>query len=91
MGKDAELPMSGGVSAEDRRLLEVIARTHGHGPRRPIALLDIAWAETGSEEAGRCALQRLLLFGFVELAPGRTTRDMLGRLTDEGALALAKP
>ena len=82
--------MSGGVSPEDRHLLEVIARTHGHGPRRPIALLDIAWAETGSEEAGRHALQRLLLFGFVALARGRTTKEMLGGLTDEGALVLAK-
>lgn len=85
----AQLQMSG-VSAEDRHLLEVIARTHGHGPRRPIALLDIAWAETGSEPAGRSALQRLVLFGFVSLVPGRTTKEMLGSLTNKGAEAVAQ-
>ena len=78
------------LSAEDRRLLEVIARVHGHGPRRPIALLDIAWAETCSEAAGRSALQRLMLLGCVELEAGRQTRELLGKLTDRGAALLAK-
>lgn len=76
------------LSPDDRRLLESIARVHGHGPRRPIALLDIAWAETGAEEAGRSALQRLVLLGYVQLLPGRQTRDLLGKMTDEGAEVL---
>jgi hypothetical protein len=78
------------LTPEDRHLLEVFARVHGHGPRRPIALLDIAWSETGSEGAGRSALQRLVLFGFVELSPGRSTKELLGKLTDKGAELLAK-
>ena len=78
------------LSAEDRRLLELIARVHGHGPRRPVALLDIAWAEFGSEAAARSALQRLVLLGLIQLEPGRQTRDLLGRLTDKGAELLAK-
>lgn len=82
--KEAELRMRESVSAEDRRLLEVIGRAHGHGPRRPLALLDIAWAETGSEDAGREALQRLENFGLIKLTAG-TTRDVFGSLTDKGA------
>jgi hypothetical protein len=78
--------MSDGVSAEDRRLLEVIARAHGHGPPRPLALLDIAWAETGSQDAGRHAIQRLLLLGLLELqARCDTTNDCLGWLSEKGA------
>jgi hypothetical protein len=78
--------MSNGVSAEDRRLLEVIAQAHGHGPRRSLALLDIAWAETGSQDAGRHAIQRLLLLGLLELRAGcDTTNDCLGCLSDKGA------
>ena len=88
--EETERRMGDKISNEDRRLLEVIARAHGHGPRRPLALLDIAWAETGSEEKGRSALQRLVLFGLVELMPGRTTKDLLGRLTDEGAELVAR-
>jgi len=78
--------MREGVSAEDRRLLEVIARAHGHGPRRPLALLDIAWAETGSQDGGREAIQRLLLLGLIELQAGcDTTNDCLGWLSERGA------
>ena len=87
--KGTERRMGDKFSADDRRLLEVIARVHGHGPRRPIALLDIAWAETGSEEQGRSALQRLVLLGYVQLEPGRATREFLGKLTDKGAAVLA--
>lgn len=78
--------MSDGVSAEDRRLLEVIARAHGHGPRRSLALLDIAWAETGSQDEGRHAIQRLLLLGLLELqADCDATNDCLGWLSEKGA------
>jgi hypothetical protein len=77
------------VIAEDRRLLEVVARAHGHGPRRSLALLDIAWAETGSQEEGREAIQRLLLLGLIELRAGcDNTNDCLGWLSDAGALLI---
>ena len=79
--------MRDAVSAEDRRLLEVIGRAHGHGPRRAVALMDIAWAQTGSEEAGREALQRLVLLGLIQLTAG-TTRDAFGSLTEKGAQLL---
>jgi hypothetical protein len=79
------------LAAEDRHLLEVIARAHGHGPRRLLALLDIAWAETGSEGAGRSALQRLMLLGLVDLGPDRPTKELLGKMTDKGADLLATP
>jgi hypothetical protein len=54
-------------------------------------LLDIAWAEVGSEGAGRSALQRLILLGLVQLEPGRPTRELLGRLTEQGAELIARP
>jgi hypothetical protein len=74
------------LGAVDRRLLLAIARQHGHGPRRPLALLDIAWAEAGSEAEGREALQRLLIAGLVELSEGcRTTSECIGWLSDAGA------
>jgi hypothetical protein len=76
--------MKDAISAEDLHLLEVIARQHGHGPRRALALLDIAWAETGSEEDGREAIQRLLLLGLLELQAGRSN-DYLGCLSEKGA------
>lgn len=83
--KEAELLMRDSVSVEDRRLLEVIARAHGHGPRRVVALLDIAWAEIGSQDDARSALQRLLLLGLIEFGPGRQTKELFGRMTDKGA------
>jgi hypothetical protein len=83
--KETERRMDDQLNAEDRELLRAIARTHGHGPRRPVALLDIAWAERGSESAGRAALQRLLLFGYVALLPGEPSKEVLGTLTDKGA------
>jgi len=74
------------IGAVDRRLIEAFAREHGHGPRRPLALLDIAWAETGSEAEGRAALQRLLVAGLIELSDGcRTTSECIGWLSDAGA------
>ena len=77
------------VSAEERRVLEAIARQHGHGPRRPLALLDIAWAATGSLEDGRAALQRLLAHDLIELQQGcQTTADCIGWLSDLGAQLL---
>jgi hypothetical protein len=83
--KEGERSMDHPLAAEDRRVLEAIARAHGHGPPRPIALLDIAWTEVGSEEAARAALQRLLLLGLVDLEPGRPAPALLGRLTSRGA------
>jgi hypothetical protein len=84
--RDTEQGLREGVRAEDRRLLEVIARAHGHGPRRSLALLDIAWAETGSQDGGREALQRLLVLGLIELQAGcDTPNDCLGWLSDKGA------
>jgi CheY-like chemotaxis protein len=83
---DARPPAEDPLGPEDRRVLSAIARQHGHGPRRTLALLDIAWAETGSERAGRATLQRLLLLGLIELQAGcDTTSDCLGWLSDEGA------
>ena len=80
------LASSEGLAPEDRRVLEAIARQHGHGARRSLALLDIAWAETGAEDAGREAIQRLLLLGLIELQAGcDTTNDCLGWLSDKGA------
>jgi CheY-like chemotaxis protein len=77
------------LAPHDRRVLEAIARQHGHGPRRVLALLDIAWAETGSEVAARASLQRLLLGGLIELQQGcDTTADCLGWLSDQGARLL---
>ena len=73
-------------SSVDRRLLIAIARQHGHGPRRPLALLDIARAETGSEVDARMALQRLLTAGLIDLGEGsQTSSDCIGRLSDAGA------
>jgi CheY-like chemotaxis protein len=84
---DAQPPASSeGLAPEDRRVVLAIARQHGHGARRTLALLDIAWAETGSEQAARSVLQRLLLLGLIELQAGcDTTSDCLGWLSDEGA------
>lgn len=74
------------LTADDRRVLQAIARQHGHGPRRPLALLDIAWSATGSVEAGRRALQHLLSRGLIELQEGcDTTADCIGWLSDLGA------
>jgi hypothetical protein len=83
--KDTERRVTERVHPEDRRVLEAIGRAHGHGPRRPLALLDVAWAETGSEGSARAALQRLLLLGLVELVAAAAGRELLGRLTDKGA------
>jgi len=73
------------LDPDDRRMLEAIARAHGHGPRRPLALLDLAWSLAGSESAGRAVLHRLLMQGLIELQPGTPTLDVLGRLSDKGA------
>jgi hypothetical protein len=74
------------LGALDRRLLEALAREHGHGPRRPLALLDLAWAEAGSEDEARAALQRLLIAGLIELKDGcKTSGDCIGWLSDAGA------
>jgi hypothetical protein len=73
----------------DRRLLIAIARQHGHGPRRPLALLDIAKAATGNEVDARPALQRLLTAGLIDLGEGaQTSSDCIGRLSDAGAALL---
>ena len=73
----------------DRRLLVAIARQHGHGPRRPLALLDIAKAETGSEVGARMALQRLVTAGLIDLGEGcQTSSDCIGWLSDAGAALL---
>lgn len=73
----------------DRRLLIAIARQHGHGPRRPLALLDIAKAETGSEVDARTALQRLLTAGLIDLGEGdQQSSDCVGWLSDAGARLL---
>lgn len=70
----------------DRRVLLSIARQHGHGPRRPLALLDIARAETGSEGDARAALQRLVTAGLIDLSEGcQTSSDCIGWLSDAGA------
>lgn len=75
--------------AIDRRLLEAIARQHGHGPRRALALLDIVWAETGNEVDARRALQRLLSAGLIELSDGcPPSSDCIGWLSDAGARLL---
>jgi hypothetical protein len=73
----------------DRRLLIAIARQHGHGPRRPLALLDIAKAETGSEVDARAALQRLVMGGLIDLGQSdQTSSDCIGWLSDAGAALL---
>ena len=85
---DVERQMAIPLGGDDRRVLAAIGRAHGHGPRRPLALLDIAWGELGSEPAARAALQRLLLLGYVELTAGPGGRELLGRLTVKGAEAV---
>ena len=86
--KEAEQRMGAPLGDDDRRVLAAIARAHGHGPRRPLALLDLAWAELGSEGAARESLQRLLLLEYVELTSDHAGDDLAGRLTDKGSDAV---
>jgi hypothetical protein len=86
--KEAEQRMGASLCEEDRRVLAAIARAHGHGPRRPVALLDLAWAELGSEPAARESLQRLLLLEYLELTADQPGDELAGRLTDKGAEAI---
>jgi hypothetical protein len=86
--KEAEQRMGATLGEDDRRVLAAIARAHGHGPRRPLALVDLAWAELGSEASARESLQRLLLLAYVELTSDHPGDELAGRLTDQGSEAI---
>jgi hypothetical protein len=86
--KEADQRMGATLGDDDRRVLAAIARAHGHGPRRPLALLDLAWAELGSEASARESLQRLLLLEYVELTADQPGDELAGRLTDKGSEAV---
>lgn len=86
--KEAEHRTVAGLVAEDRRVLAAIARAQGQRPQQALALLEVARRELGSESAARESLQRLLLLGYVELAPDQPESELPGRLTGKGSHAI---